>query len=70
MCIRDRHMDVAAEGTIELFEKRREIPGLRFVFEPEVLRFFQARFETIPLEESARELEKENAAVRQASGRI
>ncbi len=64
------HMDVAAEGTIELFEKRREIPGLRFVFEPEVLRFFQARFETIPLEESARELEKENAAVKQASGRI
>lgn len=52
------HMDVAAEGTIELYEKRHEIPGLRFNFEPQALRFFQARFDKIPLEESAWETEK------------
>ena len=52
------HLDVAAEATIELWKKRAEIPGLRFTFEPEVLRFFQARFEPVPLKESAMELEK------------
>ena len=56
------HMDVAAEGTIELWEKRHEIPGLKFNFEPEVLRFFQAEFDLIPLEESAKEMERLKAA--------
>ncbi len=55
------HMDVAAEGTIELWEKRHEIRGLRFTYEPQTLRFFQATFEPIPLEESARVLENEKA---------
>ncbi|HDS30150.1 MAG TPA: tyrosine phenol-lyase [Firmicutes bacterium] len=58
------HMDVAAEGTIELFNARNEIRGLRFVFEPELLRFFQARFEPIPLEESAKEMERLKAAAK------
>lgn len=49
------HLDVAAEATIELFQRRHEIPGLRFTYEPHVLRFFQATFEPIPLEESIKE---------------
>jgi tyrosine phenol-lyase len=39
------HMDVVAESVAEVFERRAEIGGLRFTYEPESLRFFQARFE-------------------------
>ncbi|MGA9572533.1 MAG: tyrosine phenol-lyase [Lysobacterales bacterium] len=42
------HMDVVAESVIRVFEKRDRIKGLKMVYEPEYLRFFQARFE--PLE--------------------
>lgn len=38
------HMDVVAESVIELYEKRDKITGLKFEYEPEYLRFFQARF--------------------------
>ena len=38
-------MDYTAEGIIRLYEKRDKIKGLKFVFEPKQLRFFQARFE-------------------------
>jgi tyrosine phenol-lyase len=38
------HMDVVVEGVRELWKKRSEVKGLKFVFEPESLRFFQARF--------------------------
>ncbi len=41
------HMDVTAESVIEVFESRETIGGLRFTYEPEELRFFQARFEEI-----------------------
>jgi len=41
------HMDVVAESIIELHKKRKQIKGLRFVYEPPVLRFFTARFEEI-----------------------
>ncbi len=41
------HMDVTAEGVIEVFENAGEVRGLRFTYEPEVLRFFQARFEPV-----------------------
>ena len=39
------HMDYTAEGIIRLYKKRDQIKGLKFVFEPKQLRFFQARFE-------------------------
>ncbi len=39
------HMDFTAEGIIRLYQKRDQIKGLKFVFEPKQLRFFQARFE-------------------------
>lgn len=41
------HMDVAAESVIELHARAKEIVGLRFVYEPKYLRFFQARFEPV-----------------------
>ena len=41
------HMDVVAESVIELYQRRDEIRGLTMVYEPEYLRFFQARFEPV-----------------------
>ncbi len=41
------HMDVVAESCVELWETRHGIRGLRMVYEPESLRFFQARFEPL-----------------------
>jgi len=39
------HMDVVAESVVRVFENRDRIKGLKMVYEPEYLRFFQARFE-------------------------
>ena len=41
------HMEYTAESIIRLFQKRDEIRGLKMVYEPKYLRFFQARFEQI-----------------------
>jgi len=41
------HMDVTAESVAELYEKRKEAVGLKMVYEPKHLRFFQARFEKL-----------------------
>ena len=41
------HMDVVAESTAIVFDKRKKIKGLKMVYEPKYLRFFQARFEKI-----------------------
>lgn len=41
------HMDVVAESVVDVFEDRRRVHGLRFVHEPEYLRFFQSRFEPV-----------------------
>jgi tyrosine phenol-lyase len=38
------HMDVVAESVERVFLRREKIKGLTMVFEPEYLRFFQARF--------------------------
>jgi tyrosine phenol-lyase len=42
------HMDVVAESIKAVFDVREQTKGLKMVYEPEYLRFFQARFE--PLE--------------------
>ncbi len=39
------HMDVIAESTARVYERRNTIRGLKMVYEPKYLRFFQARFE-------------------------
>jgi tyrosine phenol-lyase len=41
------HMDVTAESIAAVYERRHSIKGLKFTYEPEYLRFFQARFEPI-----------------------
>jgi tyrosine phenol-lyase len=41
------HMDVVAESVKACFDARDAATGLRMVFEPKYLRFFQARFEPI-----------------------
>jgi tyrosine phenol-lyase len=41
------HMDVVAEAVKEVYDKRREATGLKMVYEPEFLRFFQARFDRL-----------------------
>lgn len=44
------HMDVVAYYVEQLYNKREEAAGLKMVYEPKYLRFFQARFE--PLKEA------------------
>ena len=39
------HMDVVSESIEEVYLKRNSIKGLAMVYEPEYLRFFQARFD-------------------------
>ena len=39
------HMDVTAESVLAVYESRQSARGLRMVYEPKYLRFFQARFE-------------------------
>ena len=41
------HMRAVADGIARLYERRNEIKGLRFVYEPPTLRFFQGRFEPL-----------------------
>jgi tyrosine phenol-lyase len=41
------HMDVIAESTAMVFERRNKIKGLKMIYEPKYLRFFQARFERL-----------------------
>ncbi|MGL4648858.1 MAG: tryptophanase, partial [Caldilineaceae bacterium] len=41
------HMDVVAESVKAVYDQRESVRGMRMVYEPEYLRFFQARFEPI-----------------------
>ena len=41
------HMDVVAESVKAVYDGREKVRGLRMIYEPEYLRFFQARFESI-----------------------
>ena len=38
-------MDYVADAIIGLYQRRHDISGLKWVYEPEVLRFFTGRFE-------------------------
>jgi len=38
---------VVAESVMEVFDRRKKIKGLKMVYEPKYLRFFQARFEQL-----------------------
>ncbi|MEK7254967.1 MAG: tyrosine phenol-lyase [Bacteroidota bacterium] len=41
------HMDVVVESILEVYDQRNRIKGLKMVYEPKYLRFFQARFESL-----------------------
>jgi tyrosine phenol-lyase len=41
------HMDVVAESVLAVFEQRERARGLKLIYEPKYLRFFQARFEKV-----------------------
>ena len=42
------HMDVTAEAVKAVYDARAEARGLKMVYEPKYLRFFQARFAPLP----------------------
>ncbi len=48
------HMDVVVDAVKEVVTRRDEIKGLRFMYEPEMLRFFQARFAQVETQKPAR----------------
>jgi tyrosine phenol-lyase len=41
------HMDVVSESILATYERREKARGLKMVYEPKYLRFFQARFERV-----------------------
>lgn len=41
------HMDVVAESIEEVYSNRKKIRGLKMIYEPKYLRFFQAKFEKL-----------------------
>lgn len=41
------HMDVIAESVMRVYNRRSQIKGMKMVYEPTYLRFFQARFEPV-----------------------
>ena len=41
------HLDIVAQAVIDLYQKRGTIKGLKWVYEPKVLRFFTGEFEWI-----------------------
>jgi tyrosine phenol-lyase len=46
----ESHLEYTAEGVIEVFARRESIRGMRITWEPDVLRFFQARFAPLAAE--------------------
>lgn len=42
-----RHMDVVAQALANIYERRDKVKGLRFTYEPPILRHFTARFEPV-----------------------
>ncbi|MHC8517436.1 tyrosine phenol-lyase [Sporosarcina sp. ITBMC105] len=54
----NNHMDVVVDSILSLYEKRDWICGLKMVYEPPTLRFFNARF--APLAESGKLIDEEN----------
>ncbi|MBK6610269.1 MAG: tyrosine phenol-lyase [Sphingobacteriales bacterium] len=41
------HMDVIAESAYNVYRRRKSIKGLKMIYEPKYLRFFQAKFERL-----------------------
>jgi tyrosine phenol-lyase len=57
------HCDVTVEATAGVFERRDLVRGLEMTYEPKYLRFFQARFQRLPVRPGASgELSREDLA--------
>jgi len=56
------HMDVVAYGVGLCKERREKIKGLRMVYEPDNMRFFQARFELLEKKSNAIKSPRKNSA--------
>lgn len=41
------HMDVIAESAARVYQRRKAITGMKMIYEPKYLRFFQAKFEKL-----------------------
>jgi len=41
------HLDFVADAVIDLYNRRKDISGLKWDYEPKVLRFFTGTFKTI-----------------------
>ena len=41
------HLDVTAESIAAVYERRKTVKGLKMVYEPKYLRFFQGRFKRL-----------------------
>jgi tyrosine phenol-lyase len=41
------HLDYVADVVAQVYAQRERVPGLRMTYEPDSLRFFQARFEPL-----------------------
>ena len=41
------HLAYVGDVVTDVFERREQVPGLRMTYEPEHLRFFQARFDAL-----------------------
>lgn len=41
------HIDVMVESVAEVYENRKKVKGLKFIYEPKYLRFFQAKFDRV-----------------------
>ncbi|MFC1521513.1 tryptophanase [Elusimicrobiota bacterium] len=57
------HMDTVAQGIISVYHRRKLIKGLRFTYEPKVLRFFQGKFE-----ETSRKADKKKTTQKKKTG--
>jgi tyrosine phenol-lyase len=47
------HCDVTAEAVEAVYDRRDQVRGLKMTYEPKYLRFFQARFERLPVSAGA-----------------
>ncbi len=54
------HMDVTAESILSVYEERDRMGGLKIAYEPQYLRFFQARFTPVPIQ--AKEIAEDERA--------
>ena len=43
------HLEYVADVVTDVYDRRETVAGLRMTYEPETLRFFQARFEPVAI---------------------